>query len=761
MRGDVLVAVAIAAILGITCVTVLEDPGDVEAATEDVIITSASGTIGNGVNWSFSNGALTITQATGTGSKTIATGLDSDSTSTSGWGSTWKVTGHTESTSSTEDGTNPQTSASTTNTINDSSITPKQVFGSGTFKVTIDAGISIADGAFANIRASEVGFSAIGNTTATIGEGAFENCITLTKVDLGHVTSVGTDAFRGCTVLNSVSNAGSMETISAGAFSNCGSLETVDIGTSKTVDQTAFQGCAKLATISVSDSNTSYNRDSATGLIYTEDYHTLYICPPAKTGAITSVNPAVTTVNLDYANVDYIINLDDLTGGDVEFVAVTGAKASGIAFSTQSMSQISSASISGTTFTMRYALYDGWTVNSTVATVLDGSSRATVTSATETELSFTVVDGHGYMVYPVGYASITPDDLNDADEIEGWAVEINGLVYGSDDKGRVTDLIDYDCTIIGYTGDDGDAVLRTTLYNGAAECSVNGMSSGDYGGIESLSVEGTMSFSDGIFANCNSLRSVTMPEAESISAQMFRYCTQLRSVDIGSCRSIGDYAFEGCSSLSSVDIGAKDVSIGTGAFSNCPSMELLKVGNDTAVTGNPGLFVVHSDLDADFDVCGDNLVISGLDSIGAVSYSAESASTGLTAQVSRDGWVSLYIAGLDQMHVSGGTGSRSDSYLVVFDSQLGVRVDSMSVAANSAIADLPVPSKEGYTFEGWYTDEGCTQAFDPESRVTHSQVLYADWTRDNTGNNTPIYVLAIFAAAVIGTVAVLFMNSRR
>ena len=54
-----------------------------------------------------------------------------------------------------------------------------------------------------------------------------------------------------------------------------------------------------------------------------------------------------------------------------------------------------------------------------------------------------------------------------------------------------------------------------------------------------------------------------------------------------------------------------------------------------------------------------------------------------------------------------------------------------------------------------------TQAFDPESRVTHSQVLYADWTRDNTGNNTPVYVLAIFAAAVIGTVAVLFVNSRR
>ena len=53
MRGNVLMAVAIVAILGITCVTVLEDSGDVEAATGDVTITSASGTIGTGVNWSF------------------------------------------------------------------------------------------------------------------------------------------------------------------------------------------------------------------------------------------------------------------------------------------------------------------------------------------------------------------------------------------------------------------------------------------------------------------------------------------------------------------------------------------------------------------------------------------------------------------------------------------------------------------------------------------------------------------------------------
>ena len=129
MRGNVLTAVAIIAILGITCVTALEDSGDVEAATGDFTITSASGTIGNGVNWSFSNGALTITQATGTGSKTIATGLDSDSTSTSGWGSTWKVTGHTESTPSTGDGGESQTPASATNTIDNDKITPEQVFG--------------------------------------------------------------------------------------------------------------------------------------------------------------------------------------------------------------------------------------------------------------------------------------------------------------------------------------------------------------------------------------------------------------------------------------------------------------------------------------------------------------------------------------------------------------------------------------------------------------------------------------------------------
>ncbi len=42
----------------------------------------------------------------------------------------------------------------------------------------------------------------------------------------------------------------------------------------------------------------------------------------------------------------------------------------------------------------------------------------------------------------------------------------------------------------------------------------------------------------------------------------------------------------------------------------------------------------------------------------------------------------------------------------------------------------PEPVKEGYTFDGWYTDSECTKAYDFETPVTEDITLYAKWTED-------------------------------
>ena len=55
---------------------------------------------------------------------------------------------------------------------------------------------------------------------------------------------------------------------------------------------------------------------------------------------------------------------------------------------------------------------------------------------------------------------------------------------------------------------------------------------------------------------------------------------------------------------------------------------------------------------------------------------------------------------------------------------------SEQTAANSVIADVPKdPTKEGFTFTGWYKDADCTQPFDiTKDIVEESMKLYAGWT---------------------------------
>ena len=48
---------------------------------------------------------------------------------------------------------------------------------------------------------------------------------------------------------------------------------------------------------------------------------------------------------------------------------------------------------------------------------------------------------------------------------------------------------------------------------------------------------------------------------------------------------------------------------------------------------------------------------------------------------------------------------------------------------NGQLATLPdAPTRDGYTFDGWYTDKGYRNRFDPKQRITGDMTLYAKWT---------------------------------
>lgn len=77
-----------------------------------------------------------------------------------------------------------------------------------------------------------------------------------------------------------------------------------------------------------------------------------------------------------------------------------------------------------------------------------------------------------------------------------------------------------------------------------------------------------------------------------------------------------------------------------------------------------------------------------------------------------------------------GTYGVKQAVTVTFDSNEGTAVDSQLVPVGDKVAKPADPTKEGYTFSGWFTDEGCTNAYDFDADVDGTQpefTLYAGW----------------------------------
>lgn len=79
-----------------------------------------------------------------------------------------------------------------------------------------------------------------------------------------------------------------------------------------------------------------------------------------------------------------------------------------------------------------------------------------------------------------------------------------------------------------------------------------------------------------------------------------------------------------------------------------------------------------------------------------------------------------------------------ESWTVVFNSNGGSACNTKFVAtADGKLVKPADPTRDGYTFGGWYTDETCAQAYDFSTPVTADLTLYAKWTKNavNPGGN--------------------------
>lgn len=73
--------------------------------------------------------------------------------------------------------------------------------------------------------------------------------------------------------------------------------------------------------------------------------------------------------------------------------------------------------------------------------------------------------------------------------------------------------------------------------------------------------------------------------------------------------------------------------------------------------------------------------------------------------------------------------SGSSTWLVSFNSMGGSTVQSQSVVDGEKATEPTAPTKDGYTFDGWYSDLALTTAWDFSTDVVSSNMmLYAKWS---------------------------------
>ena len=129
--------------------------------------------------------------------------------------------------------------------------------GEHTIKYTLTDPTSIGNNAFNGC--TSLTSIVIPSGVTSIGDGVFFNCSSLTSIDIpSGVTSIGIGAFQSCSGLTSVTLGNGVTSIGAGVFQDCSGLTTITIpNTVTSIGIGAFDGCSSLTSIVIPNSVTS------------------------------------------------------------------------------------------------------------------------------------------------------------------------------------------------------------------------------------------------------------------------------------------------------------------------------------------------------------------------------------------------------------------------------------------------------------------------------------------------------------------------
>ncbi len=363
----------------------------------------------------------------------------------------------------------------------------------------------------------------------SIGDEAFRGCTSLTRTTItDDVTSIGHHAFYECKSFAGIILPDSLVSIGGWAFSNCESLTAITIPASVTsIEDGVFAYCDSLTGLFVDEDNPVYDsRNDCNAIIETETNTLVAGCENTIIpDSVTSIGSYAFNGN---ASLTEITVPDSVTSiGECAFYYCT--RLTEITFSA-SVTSIDDGAFCGCS-SLTDVYYGG----------------------TEEEWNAIEIGEMNDDLLNTNVQFVEPDD---------GRIYLNDAVYYTFDEETGT-------LTIGGTGDMPNYAPQTSpFFNNSS--------------IKDVIIEdGVTSIGAHAFEFCENLTSVTIPDSvTSIGYYAFEMCQSLKSITIpDGVTSIGEWAFSYCSGFKSITIPNSVTSIGYYAFYYCTGLTSITIPN--------------------------------------------------------------------------------------------------------------------------------------------------------------------------------------